>query len=168
MVTLCALGLAAICMGQVPDANCVSLNRSPVAPPVPELLLGEFSCNQTLPVFFWDGRVMWGRGNFGDEFNRDLVSFMLNVPPSLVKTVQQNSEPPRLFAVGSVLSYARAGDHVWGSGFHEKGLAKIIWPQLLKASVHAARGPLGCAIMVEHGVGCGRALGDPGLLGGCW
>lgn len=136
----------------------------------------SFTCReQIVPVFFWNGRVgMWRRGNFGDDFNIAVISVMLNVTHTAVKRVdQKSSDPkvtpafsgPKLLATGSVLSFVRAGDVLWGSGVHEKSLPKVDWPAVQDSKIAALRGPLTCAIIKKEGVlECGTGVGDPGLL----
>eukprot|EP00048_Salpingoeca_helianthica_P021193 m.10879 g.10879 ORF g.10879 m.10879 type:complete len:724 (+) comp5687_c0_seq1:165-2336(+) len=139
-----------------------------------------FTCaTQTMPVFFWNGRVgMWKRGNFGDDFNIAIMTFMLNVTHTSVKRVDQkyilpvspaapatNSNHPKLLAVGSVLAFARTGDVLWGVGVHEKSLSKVDWEGVKRTTITALRGPLGCAALKKEGVlKCGEGVGDPALF----
>lgn len=93
------------------------------------------------------------RGNFGDMLSPILVKAMSGRPVAF----KQNA--PRLFAVGSLLKFAKAGDLVWGAGFiHENDRAQK------GIDVRAVRGPLTRDILLSQGIACPEVFGDPGLL----
>jgi hypothetical protein len=104
-----------------------------------------------LPVY-WTCRT-GKRGNFGDMLSPILVKSMSERPV----VFKQNS--PRLFAVGSLLKFAQAGDIVWGAGFiHENDRAHQ------GIDLRAVRGPLTRDILLAQGIACPEIYGDPGLL----
>lgn len=104
-----------------------------------------------LPVY-WTCRN-GKRGNFGDMLSPILVKAMSGRPV----VFKQNS--PQLFAVGSLLKFAKAGDIVWGAGFiHENDRAHK------GIDLRAVRGPLTREILLNQGIACPKVYGDPGLL----
>jgi hypothetical protein len=78
-----------------------------------------------------------GRGNFGDLLSPPIVQALARRP------VTWRDTGARLFAVGSLLKFARAGDWVWGSGF--------------------IRAEDSCPLL-ELGHECPPVFGDPALL----
>lgn len=104
-----------------------------------------------LPVY-WTCRNNT-RGNFGDMLSPILVKAMSKRPV----VFKQNSS--QLFAVGSLLKFAKAGDIVWGAGFiHAQDRARQ------GIDVRAVRGPLTREILLNQGISCPEVYGDPGLL----
>lgn len=114
-------------------------------------------------VFVW--RELW-RGwdlvNFGDDLSRVLVERIIG------KKVKLNHKKPegdkRLFAVGSVLSFAVDGDVVWGAGINGRLLSKKYY-NFNKLDVRAVRGPLTRQFLEkELQISCPEVYGDPALL----
>ncbi|WP_251150055.1 polysaccharide pyruvyl transferase family protein [Cellulosimicrobium sp. Marseille-Q4280] len=70
----------------------------------------------------------------------------------------------RLLTVGSILSMARAGDVVWGTGANGKLLHEDY--DLSRVDVRAVRGPLTRAFAQSKGASVPEVYGDPGLLVG--
>lgn len=103
--------------------------------------------------------------NFGDELSIDLVSRMLAsdpdgpIPPPACRTWGCRR---RLFAVGSILHDARAGDVVWGSGINGKiGSRNYDFSGI---DFRAVRGPLTRRMVGRFGGDCPTVFGDPALL----
>jgi pyruvyltransferase len=93
------------------------------------------------------------RGNFGDMLSPPVVRALSG------RAVRYEARGPKLFAVGSLLKFARRGDAVWGTGF--------IQPQDVcdrGIEVFAVRGPLTRRRLLELGVDCPEVYGDPALL----
>ena len=70
----------------------------------------------------------------------------------------------RLLSVGSVLSLARDGDVVWGTGVNGKSVD--VDPPFSSLDVRAVRGPKTRAHLTAHGIDVPEVYGDPGLLVG--
>lgn len=68
----------------------------------------------------------------------------------------------RLVAVGSILTMARPGDIVWGTGLNGKLLHEE--RSYAGIDVRAVRGPITAAYLRERGVLVPEVFGDPGLL----
>ncbi|GAA1510621.1 polysaccharide pyruvyl transferase family protein [Agromyces terreus] len=69
----------------------------------------------------------------------------------------------RLLSVGSVMHFAKPGDHVWGSGIN----GKVAQPVRVRAGdlhVHAVRGPLSRKYLASRGHDVPEVYGDPALL----
>jgi pyruvyltransferase len=66
-----------------------------------------------------------------------------------------------LFAIGSILHFARDGDVIWGSGFRGNSPAehKFNW-----VDVRCVRGPRTRTFLLSKGIPCPEVYGDPALL----
>ncbi|KAL6058381.1 Polysaccharide pyruvyl transferase [Balamuthia mandrillaris] len=133
---------------------------------IPEhLYTSHASCEQTLPVYFWDGKLRWNVTNVGDEVNKDLMSFLLNRPQSELLLTASTLVSPKLLAVGSVLQFAQPGDLVWGSGIHDASIPNTDWEALKQVKMLALRGPFSRQRLRQNNVTCSvNNFGDPGLL----
>jgi len=101
-----------------------------------------------------------GSLNFGDQLSDVVVRKMLaNSNRSLDEEV---SIERNLFAIGSVLHFARDGDCVWGSGWNGKVDEALFKPKSLE--VHAVRGPLTAEFLRKRGIHVPDVYGDPALL----
>lgn len=69
---------------------------------------GKTARGPTVPTFWFDDDT-----NVGDILTRPLLTALLGWP---VHRVSGHFPGPRMLAVGSILSHAREGDVVWGSG----------------------------------------------------
>ena len=97
--------------------------------------------------------------NFGDLLGPALVERMLQARE--VSTASASS-PARLLTVGSILSLASTGDHVWGTGIN--GKSRHIPLNASRLTIHSVRGPLTRAILQKQGFDVPEIYGDPGIL----
>lgn len=116
-----------------------------------------------LPVFVWHEKWRgWDFINFGDELSGILIQRIVgqNIRVTHKKTLSE----PRLFAVGSVLSFAQDGDVVWGAGINGRLLQTKSY-RFKNLDIRAVRGPLTREFLRnELSIECPEIYGDPGLL----
>lgn len=93
------------------------------------------------------------QGNFGDMLSPRIITMLSGRP------VHYTNTGPRLFAVGSLLKFARKGDLIWGAGFIGKDDACQ-----RGIRVYAVRGPLTRNKLLASGIECPEIYGDPALL----
>lgn len=109
-------------------------------------------------LFHWspsDGNV-----NFGDRLAEIVTRQMLALHG--LSLDDQVARDTRLLAVGSVLHFARDGDHVWGTGWNGKVPERQFTARNL--CVHAVRGPLTAEFLRKRGIAVPDVYGDPALL----
>jgi len=70
----------------------------------------------------------------------------------------------RMFAIGSVLHYARNGDVVWGSGVNGRPGQGDLNRRVQTLDVRAVRGPRTLEILRRRGITVPEVFGDPALL----
>lgn len=137
-------------------AFCVSLklHSGQVSAPLPEKGMG-------LPLYYWCEEVSFT--NFGDYLSVKIVERIVGghlrvLPKNFSKTDK------KFLALGSILSFARNGDVIWGTGVNGKVLdrKRYLFDTL---DVRAVRGPLtkGFLENVLH-IPCPDVFGDPALL----
>lgn len=73
---------------------------------------------------------------------------------------REKTERFKLVSCGSIVSKARAGDIVWGSG----SLDREIRMRSANILIKAVRGPLTRELLLAQGVECPEVYGDPGCL----
>ena len=77
---------------------------------------------------------------------------------------KQENKEKRLFAIGSVLSFAMDDDVIWGTGINGRLLHKKFY-RFTQLDVRAVRGPLTRNFLKsELNIDCPEIYGDPGLL----
>lgn len=109
-----------------------------------------------LPLFLWDARPQNGFSNFGDALSQVLVERMIG------QQIEVGEGNPKLLGMGSIMSYARDGDVIWGTGVNGKTKEKdYLFTHL---DVRAVRGPLTRAFLLKRGIHCPEVYGDPTLL----
>ena len=117
-----------------------------------------------LPLFYWNEK--WrGRTfvNFGDYLSLKLVE-RITGGPLRVYTKGQTFHEKKLLASGSLFSFARDCDVVWGSGVNGKLLNKKDY-KFTTLDIRCVRGPLSRAFLKEHfNIDCPPIYGDPALL----
>jgi pyruvyltransferase len=70
----------------------------------------------------------------------------------------------KLLAIGSIMTFAKDNDVVWGTGFNGKYLKKSDH-HFSKIDVRAVRGPLSRQYLLDNfNIDCPEIYGDPGLL----
>jgi pyruvyltransferase len=98
--------------------------------------------------------------NVGDYLSKVIVAEVLSLRDlEITDKVDKNL---RLFAIGSVLHFAKSHECVWGSGVNGK-----IDPAMHRFSsldVRAVRGPLTREFLRARGIDVPEIYGDPGLL----
>lgn len=100
------------------------------------------------------------RINVGDYLSRVIVSEVLALRDKEIQEKTDRSK--RLFAIGSVLHFARSNECVWGSGVNWK-----LDPDLHRFSrldVRAVRGPLTHEYLARRSISVPEVYGDPALL----
>lgn len=101
------------------------------------------------------------RENVGDYLSPILVKRLLQ-RRGLRLGDMRATDGRRLFAIGSILHFARDGDVVWGSGVN--GKIDAAEHRFRDLDVRAVRGPQTRAFLLERGVSCPDCYGDPALL----
>lgn len=106
--------------------------------------------------------------NFGDALNPWVIERLIGRTPRTARS----SDTGKMLAIGSILSHAKAGDVVWGSGLNGKVLdakGQILLPkQPEKIRFHAIRGPLTAKLIARAGGSVPEVFGDPGILVRKW
>lgn len=100
--------------------------------------------------------------NFGDELSPVLVREVLTQHFALRVRNLQPKDGKKLFAIGSILHFARSGDVVWGSGVNGKVADEA--HKFSSLDVRAVRGPLTREFLSTRGIECPPVYGDPALL----
>ena len=101
--------------------------------------------------------LAWCPGpNWGDALNPVLIELLAGRKAAHVDGLHHR----RYLAIGSILGTANEHSEVWGSGFIEENAAILGVPR----AVHAVRGPLSRARLLELGIDCPEVYGDPALL----
>ncbi|RYY76510.1 MAG: polysaccharide pyruvyl transferase family protein [Gammaproteobacteria bacterium] len=101
-----------------------------------------------------------GGVNFGDRLAEIISRQMLALHGLSLDDEVDRQE--RLFTIGSVLHFAKTGDHIWGTGWNGKIDEKEFKAKGLK--VHAVRGPLTAEFMRARKIDAPDIFGDPALL----
>jgi len=98
--------------------------------------------------------------NFGDHLSSIIVNKILGDNGHMLE--EETAETKKLFAVGSVLHFAKDGDVVWGSGVN----GKIVSSEhtFKNLDVRAVRGPLTRDFLMQRGIKVPEVYGDPALL----
>jgi len=109
-------------------------------------------------LYWWQPKD--GRTNMGDQLSQVIVSRVLSLRDFALMDKAANGQ--RLFAIGSVLHFARTGDTVWGSGINGKIAANQ--HQFGMLDVRAVRGPRTREYLLGRGIPVPEVYGDPGLL----
>jgi len=130
-------------------------------------LINEVGCDfvQQLPyphveLFFWrpdDGTI-----NFGDYLSLVVVEQCLR--QSCHTLADETSRQIRMFAIGSVLHYARDGDVIWGSGINGRPDQDDLNRRVQTLDVRAVRGPRTQEVLRRRGLTVPDVFGDPALL----
>ena len=112
-----------------------------------------------LPLYYWQEKFT----NFGDYLSPKLVERIIGGPVKVL-TGKPAGHEPKLLAIGSILTFARDGDVVWGSGINGKWLAHQHY-KFTDLDVRAVRGPLTRNFLMNNfGIACPEVYGDPALL----
>ena len=103
-----------------------------------------------VPLFWWNSA-----DNFGDQLSPVIIKSIFNLNVKYASPSQSN----KLVSCGSVLSVAKPGDIVWGSGCKDEAL------NLQGINIYGVRGPLTLEKCIQYSANIQSAsLGDPALL----
>lgn len=114
---------------------------------------------KALPLYYWNDKII----NFGDYLSLKLVE---RIVQSSVRVHDKNSgvKEKKLLAIGSIMTFARDNDVIWGSGVNGKWLDLKNY-KFTTLDVRAVRGPLTRQFLLEHfAINCPEVYGDPALL----
>ncbi len=130
------------------------------------LISANFLTNSTqaydgLPLYYWQEKFV----NFGDYLSLVLVERIVGSP---IRSVEKNSinslKEPKLLAIGSILTFARNNDIIWGSGANGKWL-DLKYYKFANLDIRAVRGPLTRNFLITNfSLNCPEVYGDPALL----
>ncbi len=122
------------------------------------LCLLPFTLFADLPLYYWDAKEF---ENFGDYLSKEIVERMIHGP---IRICKSSAKEKKLLAVGSILSFARDNDVVWGSGINGKLLDKKHYP-FKTLDIRSVRGPKTKEFLQNKlGVKTPSIFGDPALL----
>lgn len=107
-------------------------------------------------LYLWGGKKI---KNFGDELSQVIIEQIIHKE---VKRGALTDPHQLLFAVGSVLHFARDGNIIWGSGYRENPLQEV--RNYKNLDVRAVRGPRTRDFLLQLGIECPEIYGDPALL----
>jgi pyruvyltransferase len=124
----------------------------------PECLREPRRVYPRIELFYWSPKG--GDENFGDHISKVIVTKLLADEGFFIEEGSKRYE--RLLAVGSILHFARDGDHVWGSGIN--GKMRVESHTFRSLNVHAVRGPKTRDFLLERGIDVPEVFGDPALL----
>jgi len=124
------------------------------------VLFPLWSFAEGLPLFWWSKST---ETNFGDHLSLKLVERIVQSPVAHFNRLP-NPKEKKLLAVGSILSFARDNDVIWGSGVNGKTLDKKRYP-FSKLDIRSVRGPKTRQFLWEHfKINAPEIYGDPALL----
>lgn len=113
-----------------------------------------------LPLYYWQQPDFV---NFGDYISLKLVERIVNCPVKVHKNYPWNNYV-KLIGIGSMLSFAKDNDVIWGTGINGKLLDTKLYP-FKKLDIRAVRGPRTRAYLWDNfHVAAPEIYGDPGLL----
>ncbi len=115
-----------------------------------------------IKFFYWEEKEKFGR-NFGDFISLKLVERIVQGPVELAQKGVVLKEP-KLLAVGSILTFAREGDVIWGSGVNGNWRDRRNY-KFKDLDVRAVRGPKTRRFLQEEfNISVPEVYGDPALL----
>lgn len=112
-----------------------------------------------LTLYYWKEKFI----NFGDYLSLKLVERIVNGP---VQEYQKDplAREPKLLAIGSIMTFARNHDVIWGSGVNGKWL-DLKHYKFTALDIRAVRGPLTRHFLMKNfAIPCPEIYGDPALL----
>lgn len=113
-----------------------------------------------LPLYYWQHKRFV---NFGDYLSLKLIERIVGKPIEEYKKINDKNER-KLLGIGSIVSFARDNDVVWGSGIKRKSLEKIKY-NFTTLDVRAVRGPLSRQFLMQNfNIAVPEVYGDPALL----
>lgn len=125
--------------------------------------IGAFAAEASkegLPLYYWQQNHFV---NFGDYLSLKLVERIVAGPVKVHQNYPWN-KVKKLLAIGSILSFGKDNDVIWGTGINGKLLQKKDYA-FSKLDVRAVRGPLTEAFLQENfQIESPKIYGDPALL----
>lgn len=113
---------------------------------------------RAIPMYYWQDHIY----NFGDYISLKLVERIVGKPVEVVHPAHLYRR--KLLAIGSILTYARDNDIVWGSGINGKCLDVKLY-KFTTLDVRAVRGPLSRDFLQKNfNITVPEIYGDPALL----
>ncbi|MBU1263767.1 MAG: polysaccharide pyruvyl transferase family protein [Gammaproteobacteria bacterium] len=100
------------------------------------------------------------RINVGDYLSKVIVSEVLSLRDLEIQDKKDKSK--RLFAIGSILHFAKSKECVWGSGVNWK--LDSAMHRFTGLDVRAVRGPLTRDYLIRRAISVPEIYGDPALL----
>jgi len=115
-----------------------------------------------LPLYYWHEKSWGEKRNFGDYLSLKIVE---RIVQTSVRVYDKDVDKDRkLLALGSILTYARNNDVVWGSAVNGKWL-DLKHYKFTTLDVRAVRGPLTREFLMRNfDIECPEVYGDPALL----
>lgn len=112
-----------------------------------------------LPLYYWQDKIV----NFGDYISLKLVERIVRTAVRVCPNGALAKEK-KLLAIGSIMTFARNHDVIWGSGANGKWL-DLKYYKFTELDVRAVRGPLTRAFLQQNfSINCPEIYGDPALL----
>lgn len=112
----------------------------------------------SVKLFHW--KPANGSVNFGDQLSEVVVRKVLS--DHNLSLDEEVSKARELFAIGSILHFAKNGDCIWGSGWNGKVSEEEF--KLTNLEVRAVRGPLTAEFLRKRHIHVPDIFGDPALL----
>ncbi len=123
---------------------------------------GEVVDKKPLPLYYWHEKSWGEKRNFGDYLSLKIVERIVRTS---VRVYNKDVDRDRkLLALGSLFTYARDNDVIWGTGVNGKWLDLKNY-KFTRLDVRAVRGPLTREFLLHNfGIEAPEIYGDPGLL----
>lgn len=109
-------------------------------------------------LYWWEPSDQ--RINVGDYLSKVIVSEVLSLRDQEIQDKKDKSK--RLFAIGSILHFAKSNECVWGSGVNWKLDSAV--HRFSGLDVRAVRGPLTRDYLKRRAISVPEIYGDPALL----
>lgn len=111
-----------------------------------------------LPLYYWKHKHFM---NFGDYLSLKVVERIVQQP---VLEAGKTFSGKKLLGIGSIISFAKQDDVIWGSGIKREGFDNIAY-NFSRIDIRAVRGPLSQKFISQQlGMPCPHIYGDPALL----
>ena len=113
-----------------------------------------------IPLYYWKSKNIV---NFGDHLSLKLVERIVESDINAI-TLKSELDQHKLLAIGSIMTMAREGDIIWGSGVKSEDipLDRYLFTNL---DIRSVRGPKTRDFLKKKlGIDCPDIYGDPALL----
>ena len=140
--------------------GCIALWSSDVTAAPPAKAINPLPHYKGVPLYYWQQQKFV---NFGDYLSLLIVERIVGTPVKVHQNYPWN-KGKKLLALGSIMSFAKDHDAVWGTGVNGKLLRKESY-HFDALDVRAVRRPLTRDFLWEHfGIDAPEIYGDPALL----